>query len=295
MIVYNHGKYLYQALDSVFMQEVDFDFEVVIGDDCSTDDSREIIRSYQKRHPGQIRTLFHEKNVGVHRNVVLTLQSCEGEYVALLEGDDYWTDPLKLKKQVDALEANPSCVISAHNTHDLNEVHPEQSKDTDLWSGRFITLGDILEKGWFLRTNSLVFRNGLIPVFPDWYFHHYSTDYMLQVLLASKGDIHFSPEVMAVYRRHEAGLSMVNRAKQITRYQNVLALLKVMDAYLDGKYAGQIRKQKKLYTEAIMVERFKQKTLKGWAQAALLLTGIDWSAFLKRRIFDRFALKVNQV
>ena len=107
VITYNHEKYIRQALDSILMQQTVFDFEIVIGEDCSTDNTREIIQSYQIKYPERIKLVTSESNVGPMPNVVRTYKACRGKYIAVLEGDDYWIDPLKLEKQVDLLEANP--------------------------------------------------------------------------------------------------------------------------------------------------------------------------------------------
>lgn len=106
MITYNHEKFIAQAIDSVIMQKTNFDYEIVIGEDCSTDRTREIVLEYKAKHPDKFKLLLQEKNVGMMQNFIVTLKTCNGKYIALLEGDDYWTDPLKLQKQVDFLQAN---------------------------------------------------------------------------------------------------------------------------------------------------------------------------------------------
>lgn len=109
MLAYNHERYIREALDSVVMQQTDFKFEAIIGEDMSNDDTRRIIREYQKKYPDMIKPIFRKKNIGASKNVRSTLKKCTGEYVAFLECDDFWTDPRKLQKQVDYLEAHPEC------------------------------------------------------------------------------------------------------------------------------------------------------------------------------------------
>jgi glycosyltransferase involved in cell wall biosynthesis len=101
MITYNHEKFIAQAIDSILMQQTDFEYEIVVGDDFSKDRTRAILDNYKKKHPSKIKLLFPDRNLGMHRNFIQTLNSCQGQYVALLEGDDYWTSPYKLQKQVD--------------------------------------------------------------------------------------------------------------------------------------------------------------------------------------------------
>lgn len=109
MLAYNHEKYIRQALDSVVHQRTNFCFEAMIGEDCSTDRTREIIREYKKEYPDIIKPLFRKSNLGASKNVVSTLRRCNGEYVAFLECDDYWTDMDKLQKQADYLDTHPEC------------------------------------------------------------------------------------------------------------------------------------------------------------------------------------------
>lgn len=108
VITFNHEKYIAQALESVMMQKTRFKFEVIVGEDCSTDNTRAIVRKYECRYPEIIKPIYQAKNVGALRNLFeFTFPQCKGKFLAYLEGDDYWTDPYKLQRQVDFLEANP--------------------------------------------------------------------------------------------------------------------------------------------------------------------------------------------
>jgi len=109
MITYNHKPYIAQSIEGVLMQETDFPFELVIGEDCSTDGTREIVFAYQKKHPDIIRVITSGKNVGMNKNSRRTSKLCRGKYIAFCEGDDYWHHPEKLQIQVAYLEAHPEC------------------------------------------------------------------------------------------------------------------------------------------------------------------------------------------
>lgn len=112
MITYNHEKYIAQAIDGVLMQKTDFDYELVISDDCSKDKTRQIAEEYQRRYPDKVRVLWWTENqFEIGGNGTRAWAACRGEFVALCEGDDYWIDPLKLQKQVDAVRLNPSVSI----------------------------------------------------------------------------------------------------------------------------------------------------------------------------------------
>src|SRR5206468_1692068 len=108
MITYNHEAFISQAIESVLSQETDFDFELVIGEDCSPDATRRIVQSYERSYPHRVRPLYHERNVGMGNNLLQSYQACSGDYIAVLEGDDYWSDRRKLQKQVNFMENHPS-------------------------------------------------------------------------------------------------------------------------------------------------------------------------------------------
>lgn len=112
MMAYNHEKYIARAIESVLMQEVNFPFELVIAEDCSTDNTRQIVIDYQKRYPGVIRLILHETNVGMQENSNCLRRACKGKYRANLEGDDFWIDPNKLQSQVNFLETHPDFIAT---------------------------------------------------------------------------------------------------------------------------------------------------------------------------------------
>lgn len=120
-ITYNHENYIAQALDSFLMQETRFPFEIVVGEDCSTDATLSVVESYQRRFPGIIRIVTSTFNVGVIENFRRTLKACKGRYIALCEGDDFWTDKRKLQIQVDFMEDNPDYVITYHDACAFDE------------------------------------------------------------------------------------------------------------------------------------------------------------------------------
>src|SRR6266851_2413988 len=121
---YNHEKYIAQALDSVLMQETNFEYEIIIAEDCSIDQTRSIVVDFQRRNPGKIRLLLPEEHLGYGSGNGIFAQAFElarGEYVALLDGDDYWISPQKLQKQVEFLKVHPECVLCFHNALKIYE------------------------------------------------------------------------------------------------------------------------------------------------------------------------------
>ena len=235
MITYNHENYIAQALDSVLSQRTTFNFEIVIGDDCSTDKTRQLCEQFRDRHPHKIRLLDKTDNAGVAKNTIRTLRACNGKYVALCEGDDYWIDPFKLQRQVELLESNPSVVLSYTLCKEVNDMEGTEKTCCED-KPNIVDLSYLLREGWFIRTPTIVFRNNVIDEIPKWFYTAYSTDYLLHLLLAHKGVVARLDEVTAVYRRHPGGISIVGYGLQLKRTFKKMILLIRVNSYFNGQY-----------------------------------------------------------
>ena len=212
MVTYNQEAYVRAALDSILMQQVDFEYEIVIGEDYSTDRTRDIVTEYQQRYGAKFRPLFHATNMGVSRNWEFTMQQCRGTYVALLEGDDYWTNPHKLQKQVDFLESHPDFSMCFHNAkvvYEGGESPPASHLMTQAQQAEF-TLDDIT-KDWHIATGSVLYRRALMPDLPTWVHDSVVVDLPLLSILASRGRVGFLNEEMSVYRVNSGGVSQTAR------------------------------------------------------------------------------------
>jgi glycosyltransferase involved in cell wall biosynthesis len=207
VITYNHSRFIARALDSALSQQTDFDFEIVVSEDCSTDGTREIVLDYQARHPDKMRLILSEQNV--HSNFVVRrgITAARGEYVALLDGDDYWTSPNKLQKQVEFLDEHRECSLCFHNAaviiEDSNEPsrhwtpanQPRLSSFEDIWLGNFIA------------TCTTMLRLNMLGEVPRWYDALFPiTDWPLYILCAAHGPLGYIDEVMGAYRLHAGGL-----------------------------------------------------------------------------------------
>lgn len=205
LLAYNHGAFIAQALDSILSQQGNFDYEIVIGEDCSQDNTREIVLSYQKNNPNKIRVFLSDKPLNDGKsgrlNFVRNLKACRGEYLALLDGDDYWTSPHKLQKQVDYLDSDSSYAICFHNVLRLYENGSLQPWNLSSFQKERYTLEDLLE-GNFIPTCSTMFRNRLFDEIPQWYYEAAMGDWPLHILNAHYGDIGFIDEIMGVHRIH---------------------------------------------------------------------------------------------
>ena len=233
MTAYNRESFIAQAIDSVLSQQTDFAMELIIGDDGSSDQTVTIIRRYAERYPYQIRLLLHPQHVGLMTNFMETYQLCRGEYVAFLDSDDYWSDPLKLRKQIDFLERHPDVVVCGHRTEILDQA-----------SGKIIgthgpkalkpsySIDDIFgEEGLFFHTSSAVYRH-VLREFPVWFSQlNIENDLVFLVLSASYGKIGFLDETMAVYRYHLGGIC--NRQPRLTQLQFAEHCYMLMASHLD--------------------------------------------------------------
>lgn len=207
MITYNHEAFIAEAIEGVLMQVADFPIEFIIADDCSTDGTHEIVQDLINNHPKAKRVNFtrHSNNMGIMPNFIWALQQVNGKYIALCEGDDYWTDPLKLQKQVDILEQNNNYSASSHLTKVIYENSSRPDHLHRKHKKNVLTIKDVSGSMPF-HTSSIVFRQKLLKnlTFPDGVT---SGDKVLTLYLAMCGSIFMFNDVMSVYRKNEGGIS----------------------------------------------------------------------------------------
>ncbi|GAA3951340.1 glycosyltransferase family 2 protein [Hymenobacter algoricola] len=281
-ITYNHEAFLAQAIESVLKQQTDFAVELVIGEDCSPDGTRQIALDYQSRYPGQVRVLLPEKNLGIMRNLMTTMAACTGRYVAFLEGDDYFTDPHKLQRQVDVMRAQPDCTLCIH---DAEVFWQDNSAPAYLFSTKYATLlpahearitqADLVEYGWGIPSASMVFRRDSILPLPEWFQGVFSGDYTLQLLSTRRGYIYWLPQVMSRYRLHAGGVMQTSsntlgqnekRIFELEHYKHFLPqqLHAKVDEYLEYLYLersekmaalGKRGQQLRYYLKAMTINR----------------------------------------
>ncbi len=226
MVTYNQEEFISEAIHGVSIQNTDFEYGLIIGDDCSTDTTRDVISEFQARVPGLIKLRVSDRNIGVISNYAETLANCVGEYIALCDGDDYWTDPFKLKKQVEFLEKNKEYTLCAHETFinidgKLIDFDCESTSDLDLTFDMFLT-GNRLGR----NCCSVVFRRSLckhilalLPFFPY-------LDWLTYLVCSANGKIMLLNERMAVYRIHEKGVwSGLSQADRQTGLKSMLVAI----------------------------------------------------------------------
>jgi len=203
-LVYNHAPYLEDYFRGILMQETTYKYEVIINDDCSTDGSTEIIRRYAEKYPGLIIPVFHGTNQyskGIDPFADNLLHRAKGKYIALCEGDDFWTDPHKLQKQVDYLEAHPDFIL-VHSDFTVVNANGKAIKRNGS-SKYIISEGNVFEdlfRGCWVRTLTVLYRNNAGIAFPDLPPGCFRGDAFTFYVLARYGKFHFMQEETGAYR-----------------------------------------------------------------------------------------------
>ena len=216
---FNHEPYIRECLDSILTPDVTFPVEIVVAEDGVTRRTRKLVRGVAARHP-QVRPLFRETNLGANRNFADALLHCRGEFVAVLDGDDFWTSPHKLSRQVAFMETHPELMMSGH-LHRIVTWHPDGTSAARLSPRveRRLTLKDIL-RGHYIGSCTMMFRREILPEsMPEWFFATPSGDWCLEFLAARKGPIGFFNEIMADYRVHAGGVWRGESAENHCRWQ----------------------------------------------------------------------------
>lgn len=205
---YNQEKYIEECIKGVIKQKTNFKFKFIISDDCSKDKTREIIEKYRLKYPDIIYPIYREKNLGPMDNFVNTLNEVHTEYVALCDGDDFWTDPNKLQMQVDFLDKNKDYNLCFHKVELFYEDKSKKSKIIPKKMQENPSFSKLLEDN-FITANSVVYRwiykekDSLKNDFPK---NIEPGDYYIHIMHASKGKIHFIDKVMSSYRKQNEGM-----------------------------------------------------------------------------------------
>ncbi|WP_256010054.1 glycosyltransferase [Desertivirga xinjiangensis] len=215
-ITYNHEKYIAKAIEGFLNQKTSFKYEILIGEDCSTDNTLAVINDYIKRFPGQIKLITGDKNIGSIRNLVRVFAEVQGKYIAFCDGDDYWTDPLKIQKQVDFLENNLDYTLCFHYSEVVDSfektIYVSQCPKPLSYTYKDFLIGrrDETRIGTMMVVNSEEVRNISKN---DWYYTTNGTDaiFKLYATAVTGGKGFVLPEVMSCYRIHAGGVwSMIN-------------------------------------------------------------------------------------
>lgn len=248
MITYGHEKYIMQAIEGVLMQKCNFKIELIIANDCSPDNTCEVLKEIIRDHPRSswIKYTRHGQNKGVQPNFIWAASQANAKYSAICEGDDYWTDPYKLQKQVDFMEENKNTSITCHNVERLDYAtkklnHIEYFKDNLFLDNReIITAG-----GKITPTLSIVFRSEYLINAPDWVFNSPIGDIPLMFYLMTKGKVYYFKNLMGVYRENLPGSWTINK-KNHNKWKNFIfrveftVFIQKFNKYTHNKYISEL-------------------------------------------------------
>lgn len=241
---FNHEKFIEQCINSILMQKGNFNIEILVGDDCSIDNTKTILERYQEEFPQLIKTLPSTVNLGITRNLKRCFEACDGDYIAICEGDDYWIDQYKLQKQLDRLEMNRNLSMCFSEIllyyENTNEYVPHN--EVIKLDKNQITSEDLIGYNYIGNFSCCMYRNSTIRKLPEALFDLYAVDWIINIVCGGIGEIGYLPEFMSVYRLHEAG-AWTGRT-QTEKLRELSTMIDVYDKFLDFRYHEQFSKNK---------------------------------------------------
>lgn len=251
MITYGHENHIRQAIEGVLMQETNFEFDLIIADDCSPDNTREIVEGLKKNHPkgNKIKYFRHTENLGMQANSSFAAEQCTGKYTAVCEGDDYWTDPLKLQKQVDFLEANPDFGL-CHTGY----YRYIQNTNRQVYQNLKFSIKDVFEgllKGQYpIATLTAIFHTKIWqeyvkeinPVSRNWLMG----DLPFWIYLSRSYKVYYLDEVTAAYRVLEESASNTRNIDKMIQFDKSVMDVKL---FFLKKYSDDFLKINKIKSE----------------------------------------------
>lgn len=263
-ITYNHGPYIRNTLESFLAQKTDFPYEILIHDDASTDDTREILKEYEARYPELIRPIFQVENQyskGIcNVSGAFNFPRARGRFIAMCEGDDYWTDPEKLQLQADYMRQHPDCAMTFHAARIVTESRAFMKKTIRPYrKSRLVTPEEVIDKPFNYPTASLMFRTDLAKVLPGWYHDCPIGDVPIHIFMAAHGSVYYFDRYMSAYRLGAADSWTTSMKKGDPgavekRYRKHLADLEAMYGAFDRDTEGR-------YHEAILSELRRKRFL----------------------------------
>lgn len=276
---YNHEKYIEKAIKSFLMQKTNFKFEILIHDDASLDNTANIIRKYEKKYPNLIKPIYQNENQyskGIGVSDIL-YKKAQGKYIAICEGDDYWTDSYKLQKQIDYMENNLKCGLCFHTVEIFDDKLKEKVGVIKPYEkSQIAPIADvILGDGGFIGTNSLVFRRKNMLSFPKFYLESPVGDYPLQILHSSKEYAYFIVDTMSTYRIN-IGTSWSDKNKSYEKQKliriKIIKMLEEFNEFSEFKYKKSIK---------LKVEKISYELLKNYWKKNINLTQEEYKYLLK--------------
>lgn len=249
-ITYNHGPYIRRAMEGFLSQKTDFPFEILIHDDASTDDTQEILREYEARYPELIRPIYRKENQyskGIcNVSGAFNFPRARGKYIAMCEGDDYWTDDRKLQTQVSYMEAHPECSMTFHSAKIISEGKTFVRREIRPYrESRQVPAEEVINKPYNYPTASLVFKAELGKQLPGWYHECPIGDVPVHIFMAAHGSVYYFDRPMSVYRLGAAdswttsmlkGDEEARRNKNLKHLADLTRMYEAFDRDTEGRY-----------------------------------------------------------
>jgi len=252
-ITYNHENFIRDAIEGFLMQKTTFPVEILIHDDASTDKTASIVREYEEKYPHLIKPIYQTENQYSKRDGsigrIQRERAC-GKYYATCEGDDYWTDSLKLQKQVDFLESNSDFFGTAHACK-IEYISQYRNKIVIHRGKSEIDLGYYLTSNIFITTASLLYRTKVVENYPEWTRGLFAGDFVLKYLILTNGKIKYFDEVMSVYNKGVPGSwskQLISQKRIDKEFLDNLFVLQKISELTDYKYSYEVSvKSKRLF------------------------------------------------
>jgi len=256
VLTYNHANYIRQTLDSILAQDLKQPFEVLIHDDASTDGTVEILKEYEAKYPDVIKPLYETENQFSKSEIknisgIYNFPRAQGKYIAMCEGDDYWTDNHKLTRQVQYMEKNPDCTMCFHSALQINSDVVSKNQMRPYTKSQQITPNEIIDKKSGYPTASLLLRADLMKALPDFYMQAPIGDIPMQLTMAAAGYAYYIDEPMCAYRYNAPGSwtrdmysSPDFKEKQIDYRDKMLRMYDQFNEFSNHKYSGAVEHAK---------------------------------------------------
>lgn len=288
---YNHGQFIRQCLDGFVIQKTNFCFEAIVHDDASTDGTADIIREYAEQYPDVVKPIYEKENqYSKHDGSLRRIMDAHthGKYIALCEGDDYWTDPYKLQKQVDFLESHPDYVMCSHRYDQYYEDgHRLEKEKDDTFQGADYDLQNLIGGKWLTQTLTVMYRRSALDL-KRYERYGMSMDIILFYELLKHGKGYCFPEAMGVYRYHNGGVwsEVSQNRRRLVEFKARLAIYNVERSDMAARFI--------LYQFAkAMSRRWMLKQWRMMVKVFRILKKHYGSWFVTKLMFDKLVLNTN--
>ena len=262
-ITYNHERYIADAIESFLMQKTKFNFEIIIHDDASTDGTKSIIEDYSKRYPEIISPIYQTTNqLSQGRKIFPTLfEKAKGKYIALCEGDDYWTDDLKLQIQADFLLNNPNYCLCVHSTNRMNYINKSVSIIGSFSKSKPFGMSELLyNTDTIFHTSSMIFKSEFVKILPQYYYTAPVGDFPIKVHLLSLGEAYYINKTMSTHRYkvpESWSESQTNYSNYFQKINNTITMLNEINSHTGYKYNDALR-YRIMHNEVIYIAKSRK-------------------------------------